>query len=70
MLVVELFLEAVFVPLFESNTRARCEPLVGGGSGLPPLRLSFLTSTQSGSGLGVNGLLGRLGLGMCPSEGG
>lgn len=66
---MEPFPEAVFVPLLESVMRARCEPRAGGGSGLPPLRLSFLTSTQSGSGLGVKGLLGRLGLGICPSEG-
>lgn len=53
----------------KSTVRARCEPRAGGGSGLlfPPVRL---TSTQSGSGLGVKGLLGRLGLGKWPSEGG
>jgi hypothetical protein len=51
----------------KSTVRARCEPRAGGGSGRPPIRF---TSTQSGSGLGVKGLLGRFGLGMWPSEGG
>lgn len=40
---------------------------MGGGSGLLP---SLLISTQSGSGLGVKGLLGRFGLGMWSFEGG
>lgn len=46
------------VPL-KSTVWEREVPLGGGSSGLG-IRL---TSTQSGSGLGVNGLLGRLGLG-------
>jgi hypothetical protein len=53
--------------LLKSTVRALWEPRVGGGSGLPAIRF---TSTQSGSGLGVKGLLGRFGLGMWPSEGG
>lgn len=57
-LVVELLV--VEMPL-KSTVRARCEPRAGGGSGRPPMRC---TSTQSGSGLGVKGLLGRFGLGM------
>lgn len=40
---------------------------MGGGSGRAP---SLLISTQSDSGLGVKGLLGRLGLGMWSAEGG
>jgi hypothetical protein len=57
-LVVELF---DVLGLAKSTVLARWEPRVGGGSGRPPMRW---TSTQSGSGLGVKGLLGRLGLGM------
>lgn len=45
----------------KSTVRALAVPLVGGGSGFPAPVL--FTSTQSGSGEGVNGLLGRLGLG-------
>lgn len=59
-------LVGVEVPL-KSTVRALCEPRAGGGSGRPPMRC---TSTQSGSGLGVKGLLGRFWLGMWPSEGG
>lgn len=60
-LVVELDFEPDVLAPLKSTVRALCEPLAGGGSGLPlPI---FLTSTQSGSGLGVNGLLGRFGLG-------
>lgn len=47
--------------LLKSTVRARWEPRAGGGSGLLP---SLLISTQSGSGLGVKGLLGRFGFGM------
>ena len=64
-LVVEL--DAEEVGLLKSTVRARWEPRVGGGSGLPP---SLLISIQSGSGLGVNGLLGRLGFGIWSLEGG
>ena len=46
------------VPL-KSTVAARAVPRVGGGSGLP----MRLISTQSGSGDGVKGLLGRFGLG-------
>jgi hypothetical protein len=44
------------------------DPRAGGGSGL--LLPIFLTSTQSGSGDGVNGLLGLIGLGKWLSDGG
>lgn len=54
----------------KSTVRARCEPRAGGGSGRPAFARICGTLTQSGSGLGVKGLLGRLGLGMWPSEGG
>jgi hypothetical protein len=54
--------------LLKSIVRALAVPLAGGGSGLEPgIRL---TSTQSGSGLGVKGLLGRLGLGKWSGAGG
>lgn len=56
----------VFVPL-KSTVCARAVPLVGGGSGLP---LLFLISTQSGSGEGVNGLLGLFGFGKWSFDGG
>jgi hypothetical protein len=69
-LVVELAIELGVLAPLKSTVRARCEPRAGGGSGLPLLLDNRLTSTQSGSGLGVKGLLGRLGLGMCPSDGG
>jgi hypothetical protein len=46
----------------KSSVRARCEPRTGGGSSLRVLGMC-LTSTHSGSGLGVKGLLGRFGLG-------
>jgi hypothetical protein len=48
--------------LSKSTVRALCEPRAGGGSGLRLLGMC-LTSIQSGSGLGVNGLLGRFGFG-------
>lgn len=50
----------------KSMVWAREVPLGGGGSGLG---IRF-TSTQSGSGLGVKGLLGLLGLGKWLSDGG
>jgi hypothetical protein len=53
----------------KSTVRARCEPRAGGGSGLRVLGMC-LTSTHSGSGLGVKGLLGRFGLGKWPLDGG
>lgn len=53
--------------LLKSTVRARWEPRAGGGSGLLP---SLLISTQSGSGLGVKGLLGRFGFGMYSLDGG
>lgn len=56
----------VLVPL-KSIVRDLPVPRAGGGSGLLPMRL---TSTQSGSGEGVNGLLGRLGLGKWSLAGG
>lgn len=58
---VELDGEVVVAGLLKSTVRARWEPRVGGGSGLLP---SLLISTQSGSGLGVKGLLGFFRLGM------
>lgn len=64
---VELAAEGAWGGLLKSIVRARWEPRVGGGSGRPP---SLLISTQSDSGLGVKGLLGRLGLGMWFAEGG
>jgi hypothetical protein len=64
--VAELEAEAALPGLLKSMVRARWEPRAGGGSGRLP---SLLTSIQSGSGLGVNGLLGRLGLGMWSFEG-
>lgn len=66
-LVVELDAEYALPGLLKSTVRARWEPRVGGGSGRPP---SLLISTQSDSGLGVKGLLGRLGFGMWLFEGG
>lgn len=68
MLVDELVLEvAALVPL-KSTVWALAVPLAGGGSGgLPPI---LLTSTQSGSGDGVNGLLGLFGFGKWSFEGG
>lgn len=54
--------EAEMFASLKSTVRALCVPLAGGGSGLP-LPLTFFTSTQSGSGLGVKGLLGRFALG-------
>ena len=61
-LVVELalLLGILFPTPLKSTVCARAVPLAGGGSGLPIRR----TSTQSGSGDGVKGLPGRLGLGM------
>lgn len=56
---VRLFGMFCDVPL-KSIVCALAVPRVGGGSGLPPMRL---TSTQSGSGEGVNGLLGFFGFG-------
>jgi hypothetical protein len=53
----------------KSIVRARCEPRAGGGSGLRALGMCF-TSTHSGSGLGVKGLLGRFGLGKWSLDGG
>jgi hypothetical protein len=53
----------------KSTVCARAVPLVGGGSGLAPTR-SRLMSTQSGSGLGVNGLLGLFGFGKWSFDGG
>lgn len=58
--------DVVLVPL-KSTVRALAVPRAGGGSGLLPMRL---TSTQSGSGEGVNGLLGRLGFGKWSLAGG
>jgi len=49
--------------LLKSIVRALAAPLTGGGTGLES-KLDRLTSTQSGSGLGVNGLLGFFGFGM------
>jgi len=69
--VVELFVElGMSLLLLKSMVRALCEPRAGGGSGLLRLLPMRCTSTQSGSGLGVKGLLGRCGFGMCPSDGG
>lgn len=53
----------------KSTVRDLCKPRVGGGSGLR-LLCRCLTSTHSGSGLGVKGLLGRLGLGKWSLDGG
>ncbi len=53
----------------KSTVRDLCEPRAGGGSGLRPLGIC-LTSTHSGSGLGVNGLLGRFGFGKWLLDGG
>lgn len=66
-LVVELDAELGLFEGLKSTVRARCEPRAGGGSGLLP---SLLISTQSGSGLGVKGLLGRLGFGKWSFDGG
>jgi hypothetical protein len=55
---------AVLGASLKSIVRALCEPRAGGGSGLVRLLLMRWTSTHSGSGLGVKGLLGRCGLGM------
>ena len=52
-----------------STVRDLCEPRAGGGSGLRLLG-RCLTSTHSGSGLGVNGLLGRFGFGKWLLDGG
>jgi len=52
-----------------STVRDLCEPRAGGGSGLRLLG-RCLTSTHSGSGLGVNGLLGRFGFGEWLLDGG
>jgi hypothetical protein len=61
--------EGVMLVSLKSTVRALCVPLAGGGSGLP-LLLTFFTSTQSGSGLGVKGLRGRFALGNWWSDGG
>lgn len=53
----------------KSTVRALCEPRAGGGSGLRLLGICR-TSIQSGSGLGVNGLLGRFGFGKWLLDGG
>jgi len=45
-------------------------PRAGGGSGLPVGVPILLISTQSGSGLGVKGLLGLFGFGKWSFEGG
>lgn len=55
--------------LLKSMVLALAVPLAGGGTGLES-RLDLLTSTQSGSGLGVNGLLGLFGFGKWSCEGG
>lgn len=62
MLVLELvrLLGMSWVGPLKSTVCALAVPRAGGGSGLPPMRF---TSTQSGSGEGVNGLLGLFGLG-------
>lgn len=66
-LAVEFDIEfGVLAPL-KSTVCALAVPLAGGGSGLLPMRL---TSTQSGSGLGVKGLLGLLGFGKWSFDGG
>lgn len=66
-LAAELAIElGVLVPL-KSTVCALEVPLAGGGSGLLP---TLFTSTQSGSGDGVNGLLGRLWFGRWSFEGG
>jgi hypothetical protein len=70
MLDVELVLDVVVLgPLLKSMVRALCEPRAGGGSGLLRMLPMRWTSTQSGSGLGVKGLLGRCAFGMWPSDG-
>ena len=67
-LVVEL--DGGFGPLpLKSTVCALAVPLAGGGSGLSLFPI-LLTSTQSGSGLGVNGLLGRFGFGKWSLLGG
>lgn len=58
------------VGLLKSTVRALCEPRAGGGSGLLRLFCNCLMSTQSGSGLGVKGLLGLFGLGKRSLDGG
>lgn len=68
--VVELVAELGWLVPLKLEGFVRWDPLAGGGSGFPLLMLSLLTSTQSGSGLGVKGLLGRAGFGINPSAGG
>lgn len=68
-LVVELDIDAGKLVIVLASTLRPLEPRAGGGSGLPLLG-KFLTCTQSGSGLGVKGLLGFLGFGKWSLDGG